>query len=169
MCYSNFAGAKWPSARWQSGVPGTEKDIRQSIRPDIPMSPKASSVSDEADTLDRSHLHGLRGAGEHSFSVPGTPLCQRAEGHFAPAKFECIIFMKQAGTAFLCNHCLFSSKPHLKTSLFSIFAESVFLYFFARFLISSKALTSPRKVISGPFTGFSQCTALRIIFWISLL
>ena len=50
--YSNFAGAKWPSARWQSGVPGMEKDIRQSIRPDIPMSPKASSVSDEADTLD---------------------------------------------------------------------------------------------------------------------
>ena len=47
-----LAGAKWPSARWQSGVPGTEKDIRQSIRPDIPMSPKASSVSDEADTLD---------------------------------------------------------------------------------------------------------------------
>ena len=37
--YSNFAGAKWPSARWQSVVPGTEKDIRQSIRPDIPMSP----------------------------------------------------------------------------------------------------------------------------------
>ena len=36
----------------QSDVPGTEKDIRQSIRPDIPMSPKASSVSDEADTLD---------------------------------------------------------------------------------------------------------------------
>ncbi|BDF48275.1 hypothetical protein CE91St56_53980 [Lachnospiraceae bacterium] len=45
-------------------------------------------MSDEADTLDRSHLHGLKGAGEHSFSVPGTPLCQQAEGHFAPAKFE---------------------------------------------------------------------------------
>jgi len=32
--------------------------------------------------------NGLRGSGEHSFSVLGTPLCQRAEGHFAPAKFE---------------------------------------------------------------------------------
>ena len=55
------------------------------------MSPKASSVSDEADTLDRSPLHGLKGSGEHSFSVPGTPLCQRAEGHFVPAKFELVM------------------------------------------------------------------------------
>lgn len=23
----------------------------------------------------------------HAFSVPGTPLCGRAEGHWAPAKF----------------------------------------------------------------------------------
>ncbi|BDF47986.1 hypothetical protein CE91St56_51090 [Lachnospiraceae bacterium] len=64
----------------QSDVPGTEKDIRQSIRPDIPMSPKASSVSDEADALDRSHLHGLKGSGEHSFSVPGTSLCGQQGG-----------------------------------------------------------------------------------------
>ena len=84
---SNFAGAKWPSARWQSGVPGMEKDIRQSIRPDIPMSPKASSVSDEADTLEQSHLQGLKGAEENSFSIPAVRRRQRAEGHFAPAKF----------------------------------------------------------------------------------
>ena len=40
-----------------------KRNVRRSIRPDIPMSPKASSMSDEADTLDRSHLHGLKGAG----------------------------------------------------------------------------------------------------------
>ena len=37
-----------------------EERSRKQIRavPDIPMSPKASSVPDEAGTLDRSHLHG---------------------------------------------------------------------------------------------------------------
>ena len=85
---SNFAGAKWPSARCPCGAPGTEKDFRRSIRLGIPMSPGMSSMSDEADTLDWSHLHNLKGTCKNSFSVPGVPHGQRAEGHLAPAKFE---------------------------------------------------------------------------------
>ena len=88
ILYSNFAGAKWPSARCLRRAAGMEKDFLQSIRPGIPMNPKASSVSDEADTLDRSHLHSLKGAEENSFSIPAARHRQRAEGHFAPAKFE---------------------------------------------------------------------------------
>ena len=80
------------------GVPGAEKDFRRSVRPDIPMSPRASSVSVEADTLDWSHLHGLKSTFENSFSAPGTPHRQRAEGHLTPAKFEYItIFLIKNG------------------------------------------------------------------------
>ncbi|BDF43463.1 hypothetical protein CE91St56_05860 [Lachnospiraceae bacterium] len=49
-------------------------------------------MSGEADTLDRSYLHGLKGTGENSFSVPGIPLWQRADGHLAPAKSESVVF-----------------------------------------------------------------------------
>ena len=67
---------------------GMEKDFPQSIRPGIPMSLRTSSVSDEADTLEQSHLQGLKGAEENSFSIPAAPRRQRAEGHLAPAKFD---------------------------------------------------------------------------------
>ncbi|MFR2480210.1 hypothetical protein, partial [Eisenbergiella sp.] len=49
-------------------------------------------VSDEADTIDWSHLHRLKGACENSFSVPGTPHRQPAESHSASAEFESFIF-----------------------------------------------------------------------------
>ena len=90
MNYSNFAVAKWPSARCPRGASGMGKDFRRAIRLDIPMSPGASSVSDEADTLDWSHLHRLKRTFENSFSVPATPCRQPAEGHSATAKFEFI-------------------------------------------------------------------------------
>ncbi|RHP91303.1 hypothetical protein DXA36_04920 [Eisenbergiella sp. OF01-20] len=61
------------------------------------MSPGASNVSDEADTFDWSHLHGLKGTCENSFSVPGEGRRQRAEGRLAPAKFE-FIYLKRFDT-----------------------------------------------------------------------
>ncbi|GKH39214.1 hypothetical protein CE91St57_01880 [Lachnospiraceae bacterium] len=88
---SNFAVAEWPSAGCLRGVAGTEKDFHRSVSLDIPMSPGTSSVSDEANTLDWSHLHSLKGTCENSFSVPATPRRQPAEGHSATAKFELII------------------------------------------------------------------------------
>jgi hypothetical protein len=54
-------------ARCPCGAPGAEKDFRRSIRLGIPMSPKTSSVSDEADALDWSHLHNLKGICENPF------------------------------------------------------------------------------------------------------
>ena len=85
---ANFAGAKWPSARCLYDPPESEKDFRRSVRLDIPMSPGTSIVSDESDTIDWSHLHSLKGTCENSFSVPGTPRRQPAQGHSATTKFD---------------------------------------------------------------------------------
>ena len=76
-----LCGSKWSSAHCLRGASGMEKDSLQSIRPGIPLSPRASSVSGEADTLDRSHLHGLKGTEENSFSIPEAPRRQWAEDH----------------------------------------------------------------------------------------
>ena len=76
--------------------PGRERNVRQSVRPDIPMSPNASSMSDEADTLDRSHLHGLKGSGGHSFSVPGDAALPAGGRPFGTCEI-CVIY-RNGGT-----------------------------------------------------------------------
>ncbi|BDF46585.1 hypothetical protein CE91St56_37080 [Lachnospiraceae bacterium] len=50
-------------------------------------------MSASSDTLDAFGLIGMPSLMDWriSFSVPGTPLCQRAEGHFVPAKFELVM------------------------------------------------------------------------------
>ena len=51
-------------------------------------------MSASPDTLDALGLIGMSGLTEwrKSFSVPGIPLWQRADGHLAPAKSESVVF-----------------------------------------------------------------------------